>query len=86
MMGDFQDLPLENLSTLSQEVYLPLICNPENQEGWPEVITKEVTDNFHKFIANSTLSVLPLPSAAPFALFQTPVALPAASRSPLTSR
>ena len=57
MMGDFQELPLENLSTLSQEVYLPLICNPENQEGWPEVITKEVTDNFHKFIANSTHTV-----------------------------
>jgi dynein heavy chain len=52
MFGDFGELPLENLSAISQEVFLPMMCNPLNQEGWPEVISKEVTDNFHKFIAN----------------------------------
>ena len=43
--------------------------NPKNQEGWPEVIAKEVTDNLHRFLANSYITVgrnggntiLPLP-------------------------
>eukprot|EP00976_Prorocentrum_cordatum_P108790 1194909-Prorocentrum_minimum.AAC.10 len=69
MIGDFSDLPLENLNVISQEVFLPLMCNPANQEGWPEVISKEVTDNFHKFIANIYVTIgqtkgktlLPLP-------------------------
>jgi len=69
MFGDFGELPLENLSAISQEVFLPMMCNPLNQEGWPEVISKEVTDNFHKFIANVYVTIgqtkgktlLPLP-------------------------
>ena len=54
---------------MSQEVFLPLLCNPRNQDGWPEVITKEVVDNLHKFIANVYVTIgqmkgktlLPLP-------------------------
>ena len=40
--GDFGDVPLEHLSVLAQEVFLPMLTNPRNQVGWPEVITKEV--------------------------------------------
>jgi dynein heavy chain len=36
---------------VAQEVFLPVITNPRNQHGWPEVITKEVMENMHKFIA-----------------------------------
>ena len=35
--GDFGDVPLEHLSVLAQEVFLPMLCNPRNQVGWPEV-------------------------------------------------
>jgi len=45
IFGDFGDAPLEHLSTVAQEVFLPVITNPRNQHGWPEVITKEVMEN-----------------------------------------
>ena len=67
--GDFGESPLEHLSAVSQEVFVPLMCNPANQEGWPEVISKEVTENMHKFVANLYVTIgltkgktlLPLP-------------------------
>ena len=48
---------------------MPLMCNPANQEGWPEVISREVTENMHKFVANLYVTIgltkgktlLPLP-------------------------
>eukprot|EP00232_Nephroselmis_pyriformis_P019075 CAMPEP_0182900652 /NCGR_PEP_ID=MMETSP0034_2-20130328/28990_1 /TAXON_ID=156128 /ORGANISM="Nephroselmis pyriformis, Strain CCMP717" /LENGTH=4527 /DNA_ID=CAMNT_0025034901 /DNA_START=131 /DNA_END=13711 /DNA_ORIENTATION=+ len=69
VVGDFSDVPLEFLSSISQEVFLPLLCNPRNQIGWPEVISKEVTENLHRFIANVYVTIgqtkgktlLPLP-------------------------
>lgn len=50
--GDFAESPLETLSALSQEVILPVLSNPMNRNGWPDVVSKEVTENLHKFIAN----------------------------------
>ena len=50
--GDFGESPLETLSALSQEVILPVLSNPMNRNGWPDVVSKEVTENLHKFIAN----------------------------------
>ena len=55
--------------TLAQEVYFPLLTNPRNQEGWPEVITKEVQESLHRFLAQVYITIgntqgitlLPLP-------------------------
>jgi len=52
-------------------VYLPLIANPANQEGWPDVISKDVIENYHRFLANLFVTIgltkgktlLPLPPA-----------------------
>ena len=71
LYGDLSDVPLEQLSAIAQEVYLPLLTNPRNQDGWPEVVTKEVLENLHKFIANVYVTIgqtkgktlLPLPPA-----------------------
>ena len=71
LYGDLSDIPLEQLSAIAQEVYLPLLSNPRNQDGWPEVVTKEVLENLHKFIANVYVTIgqtkgktlLPLPPA-----------------------
>lgn len=71
LYGDLGDIPLEQLSAVAQEVYLPLLSNPRNQDGWPEVVTKEVLENMHKFIANVYVTIgqtkgktlLPLPPA-----------------------
>ncbi|KAL0038617.1 hypothetical protein WJX79_000048 [Trebouxia sp. C0005] len=67
--GDFAESPLETLSALSQEVILPVLSNPMNRSGWPDVVSKEVTENLHKFIANVFVTIgqvkgqtlLPLP-------------------------
>ena len=48
---------MEHLSTVAQEVFLPVITNPRNQHGWPEVITKEVMENMHKFIASVYVTI-----------------------------
>ena len=70
LVNDFDAVhPLQQLLVVAQEVYFPLICNSKNQEGWPEVIQREVTDNLHRFLANSYITVgqnagdtiLPLP-------------------------
>jgi dynein heavy chain len=54
--GDFGNVPLEHLSVLAETVFLPMLTNPKNQVGWPEVITKEVVENLHKFIANVSVT------------------------------
>jgi len=67
--GDFSAMPLEQLLVVAQEVYLPLIANPANQEGWPDVISKDVIENYHKFLAQLFVTIgltkgktlLPLP-------------------------
>jgi dynein heavy chain, axonemal len=68
--GEMGAPPLEQLLTVAQEVYFPLLTNPKNQEGWPEVITKEITENLHKFLANLYVTIghtkVPPPPLLPF--------------------
>eukprot|EP00961_Rhodomonas_salina_P105516 1420618-Rhodomonas_salina.1 len=60
---------MTQLMSLSQEVYFPLLTHPGNQDGWPDVIAKELTENLHKFLANTYVTIghmngktlLPLP-------------------------
>lgn len=47
-MGDLTPNPLEFLSTLLEEVYLPLLTNPKNLESWPEVVASDVLRHFHQ--------------------------------------
>jgi len=69
--GDFTGNPLEHLLSITQEVYFPLVTTVENQDGWPEVISKEVTENMHKFLASLYITMgstkgrtlLPMPPA-----------------------
>ena len=71
--GDFSTCPLEQLLVVAQEVYLPMIGNPLNQEGWPDVISKDVLENYHRFLANLFVTIgltrgktlLPLPPSDP---------------------
>jgi dynein heavy chain, axonemal len=61
--------PLEHLEKLLSEVFLPLLSNPANQDGWGEVASKEIVDRMHGFLANVSITVgqtrgetcLPLP-------------------------
>mmetsp|Transcript_13737 Transcript_13737/g.31794 ORF Transcript_13737/g.31794 Transcript_13737/m.31794 type:complete len:4493 (-) Transcript_13737:49-13527(-) len=71
--GEFGHVPLQALLDVAQEVYFPILTNGKNQEGWPEVISKEVTENLHKFLANLYVTIghtkgrtlLPLPPSEP---------------------
>ncbi|KNC98871.1 dynein beta chain, flagellar outer arm [Spizellomyces punctatus DAOM BR117] len=47
-MGDLSANPLEFLSVLLEEVYLPLLTNPKNLESWPEVVANDVLRHFHQ--------------------------------------
>ncbi|KAJ3249578.1 hypothetical protein HDU78_000105 [Chytriomyces hyalinus] len=48
IMGDLSSNPLEFLSILLEEVYLPLLTNPKNLEAWPEVVANDVLRHFHQ--------------------------------------
>ena len=48
IMGDLSPNPLEFLSTVLEEVYLPLVTNPSNLESWPEVVAQDVLRHFHQ--------------------------------------
>jgi dynein heavy chain len=72
--GDTGDAPLETLSAVAQNVFLPLLTSPNNQVGWPDVLSKEVSDSLHKFTANIFVTIgqakghtmLPLPAGVQF--------------------
>ena len=37
---------------MAQDVFMPLLTAPERQQGWPDVVAKEVNENMHKFVSN----------------------------------
>jgi len=63
--------PLEHLEKILSEVFLPLLSNPANQDGWGEVASKEIVfDRMHGFLAKRfnhgrTDAWRDLPPAAP---------------------
>ena len=69
LIGNMNMPTLNHLCSVLQEIYMPLISNPNNQEGWSELVTKDVMDNLHIFIAGLQITVgqtegktcLPLP-------------------------
>ena len=54
---DMSQDPLDHLEKVVQEVYLPLLANPANQEGWGEVASKEIMDQMHSFLANISITL-----------------------------
>ena len=55
--GEMSSESLLNLEKVLQEVYVPLITNPANQDGWGEVMSKNVTDGIHTFLANVSITL-----------------------------
>ena len=47
--------PFEHLELLANEIFLPVLSNPQNQSAWGEVTTKEVMDRFHNFLSSTTI-------------------------------
>ncbi|MEW5311809.1 MAG: hypothetical protein WDW38_003494 [Sanguina aurantia] len=67
--GEIGENPLETLAVIAQDVFMPILTSPANQQGWPDVVAKEVTENMHKFVSNVFVTIgqmkgqtlLPLP-------------------------
>ena len=47
--------PFEHLELMSNEVFLPILSNPLNQQRWGEVATREIMDRFHSFLSSTTI-------------------------------
>ena len=68
-MTELSSDAVRQIMALSKEVYFPMLTNPGNQKGWPEVIAKELTENLHRFLAQTFVTMghmsgetlLPLP-------------------------
>lgn len=40
--GDMGGKPIEELSVLMEGVFVPILSNPKNQQGWPKVVCEDV--------------------------------------------
>ena len=70
LVGDLTEDSLLHLNNVAQYVYMPLLSNPNNQRSWSEMVTKDVMDNLHTFLADIQIeigrtegqTILPLPA------------------------
>ncbi|XP_058455827.1 dynein beta chain, ciliary-like isoform X2 [Malaya genurostris] len=70
MYGDLSANPIDDLATIVDEIFYPIISNPRNQDGWPDVIKKDVDSHFQDLrniitevkgnIINQTLLPMPI--------------------------
>ena len=50
LCGDVTSDNLMHLTDVSQQIYMPLLSNPENQGMWSEVVSKDIMERLHTFI------------------------------------
>ena len=49
---------LETMSLTCQEVFLPVLANPINQQGWSDLVSKDLIENkFHNFLSNIYVTI-----------------------------
>jgi dynein heavy chain len=61
---------LNNLFYVCNEVYMPVLGNPHNMIGWSDLVSKDLMDKFHVFLAHTYVTIgqvkgrtlLPLPA------------------------
>eukprot|EP00929_Paragymnodinium_shiwhaense_P077084 TRINITY_DN3967_c0_g3_i3.p1 TRINITY_DN3967_c0_g3~~TRINITY_DN3967_c0_g3_i3.p1 ORF type:complete len:4541 (+),score=1544.66 TRINITY_DN3967_c0_g3_i3:127-13749(+) len=66
---EFPKNMLETMDKMCRSVYLSMLSNPANQKGWSDLISKDLMDKYHVFLANLHVTVglrrgetmLPLP-------------------------
>jgi len=47
--------PFEHLELIANEIFLPVLSNPQNQAKWGEVPTREILERFHNFLSSTTI-------------------------------
>lgn len=66
---EFYKTPLEGINLLCNEVFMPVLGNPLNMIGWSDLVSKDLMDKFHVFLAYTSVTlghaqgstILPLP-------------------------
>nr|CAD7453301.1 unnamed protein product [Timema tahoe] len=48
VFGDMAPKPVDELATLVEEVFVPLLSNPMNHKGWPKVAADDVIKHVHE--------------------------------------
>lgn len=48
---------LENLYSLCNEVYMPVLANPLNMVGMSDLVSKDLMDKFHGFLSNTYVTI-----------------------------
>ena len=51
VVGDLNAALLESMHGVLRNVYLPILSNPKNMQGWPEVAMKTFADKYHHTLA-----------------------------------
>lgn len=44
---DLSANPIDDFAAIVDGIFYPIISNPRNPEGWPDVIKKDVDSHFH---------------------------------------
>lgn len=52
--GDCNASSVEMLRVLSRDLMIPMISRASNEQAWPDVLSRRVSENMHKFAANGT--------------------------------
>lgn len=47
IVGDLATRPIDQLSSLVDEVFVPLLSNSDNHKGWPEMVAHDVEKHVH---------------------------------------
>jgi dynein heavy chain len=61
---------MDNLYQVCNEVFMPILGNPVNMVGWSDLVSKDLMDKFHVFLAHTYVTIgqikgrtlLPLPA------------------------
>lgn len=69
VVGDLATRTIDQLSCLVDEIFVPLLSNPDNHEGWPEMVAQDVQKQVHSLKSTvyqvqgqvSGQTVLPMP-------------------------
>ncbi|XP_049855418.1 dynein beta chain, ciliary-like [Schistocerca gregaria] len=48
LCGDMSSKPIDELSVLVAEVFVPLLSNPGNHRGWPKVVAEDIQRHIHE--------------------------------------
>ena len=48
---EISNKPLELLYKLTNEIFVPILHNPANQEGWTELISKDLMEKLNNYVA-----------------------------------